>query len=290
MKTTVLSILLLAVSFNTGCVGEKAPEPEGVFTMRDAAYEAEEAPAPAEPDVQSVTLARKLIKTVNLELEARDTEAVAQQLQNLASELNGFVSSISLQRYQEVPHFDLTLRVPTDRLDEALGKIKEMSVRVEAEHVNTQDVTERFIDLEARLRTLGATETELQALLTESRQRAYKVGDIMEIYEQLTEIRSNIEQIQGQLNALENLASLSTIQISLRPTVSAKPVVPEAWRPADTIRNAARTLVEFLQGLVDFLLNVVIVIVPGIIIIGLPLWGLVHLWKRYRKAKMRRGE
>ena len=104
----------------------------------------------------------------------------------------------------------MTLRVPVERLEEALSAIRKLAGRVEREQQRVEDVTDRFVDLEARLRTLRATEAELQALLAESRQKARKVEEIMAVYRELTEIRSQIEYNKA-LAALQQATS-TTLQ------------------------------------------------------------------------------
>jgi hypothetical protein len=145
-------------------------------------------------------------------------------------------------------------------------------------------VTDRFIDLEARLRTLRATEAELQALLAESRQKARKVEEIMAVYRELTEIRSQIEQIEGQRNALDKLATLSTINLVLSPTEGAKPVAGGAWNPGETVRASVRTLVAILRGLGTMAIYLGVVFLPLALLAGLLAWLVRRVWKRMRPA------
>jgi len=106
----------------------------------------------------------------------------------------------------------------------------------------------------------------------------------MEVYRELVEIRSQIEQIRTQLNSYDKLAALSTINLELVPTEAAKPVVPtDEWHPGDTVRSSARTLVGFLRWLVSFTIYAVIVLLPVLLVIGVVLWALVRLWRRVRR-------
>lgn len=256
-----------------------------------------EAPAPAavpepdsearagEPQAAPVPVARKLVRTVDLEIEVRDPEKASAEVQGLAGRLGGYVAGVDAQRQEDGTLYSrMTLRVPVERLDEALSAIKKLAVRVQREQQRVEDVTDRFVDLEARLRTLRATEAELQALLAESRQKARKVEEIMAVYRELTEIRSQIEQIEGQRNALDKLATLSTINVVLAPTEGAKPVADGAWRPGETVRASVRTLVAVLRGLVAFAINFVIVVLPLVLLGALLLWLVRRIWRRVRPA------
>lgn len=267
-----------SVAFRTA----EAPPP-----ARDAAVQGrvpQAAPATAAAAKRAPAIPRKLIRTFDLQLEVRDTEGAAKQVQALVSRLGGFVASASGERRGEVFYYSMTVRVPVERVEDALAAIRALAVRVNREQQQVEDVTDQYIDLDARMRTLEATEAELRALLAESRQRGRKVTEIMEIYRELVEIRSQIEQIRTQLNSFDKLAALSTIKLELVPTEAARPVMPgDEWRPGDTMRSSARTLVGFLRWLVSFAIFAVIVLLPVGLVIGVVLFALRKVWLRVRK-------
>lgn len=228
---------------------------------------------------------RKLVKTVDLEMRVADTTGTAEKLRALADSMGGYVSAMSADRRNDLLYYSLTLRVPVDRLEEALQKVKALGERIESESIKTEDVTARWVDLDAQLTTLRATETELRQLLSEARQRQQKVEDIMAVYKQLVEIRTSIEQLQGEQQALARLTSLSTINVALVPTEAARPIVVEGWNPGGTLRNSFRNLVGALQWLVDVAIVLLIVVLPIGLAILLPVWLLVRLWGRLRQQR-----
>lgn len=289
MKTAVcigLALALLSCSKQEAAPSreESAPAsaPAPASRASSTAQTAEgQAAEPARVQVQAEA-GRKLIRTVDLELAVKDTEKAAEQVQALAASLGGFVSDVSAQRSESLMQYEITLRVPADRLDEALAGLRRLAVRIDREQLSTEDVTDRFVDLSAQVRTLQATEAELRELLAESRERARKVDDVMAIYRELTSIRGQLEQIQGQINALEKLAALSTVHLRVRPDSVAAPIVRgDEWRPLETIRTSLRTLVKLIQNLADIAIVVVIVIVPVVLPIVLLIW----LVKRRRKRR-----
>jgi hypothetical protein len=229
-------------------------------------------------------VARRLVRTVDLELTVRHTTEAAQELERLAARLGGYVANVDGQRQEEVMRWSLSLRVPPERLDEALAAAKSMAVRVDREQQKVEDVTDQYVDLDARLRTLTATEAELRGLLAESRQRQRKVEDIMAVYTELTEIRSQIERIQGQLLSLQKLVAFSTLNIGLNPVASARPLVTEGWQPGDTARGSARTLIDILHALGDFVIFAVIVLLPVGLILVFAVWLIRRLWRRLRRG------
>jgi hypothetical protein len=290
-----LLVLLAACLAVTSCgaerVSDRAAPMAEAGAAGDLAYAAQERSQPAADSGAAPPPAplaqRKLVKTVDLELRVRDTEATAARLRDLAERQGGYLAAMNASRRNDLLHYTLTLRVPVERLEETVALVKEGAERVEREAIRTEDVTDRFVDLEARLRTLRATEDELRQLLAESRERARKVDEIMAVYQQLTTIRSQIEQIQGQLQSLGALAALSTVNVQLVPTEAARPLVAAGWQPGDTVRGALRTLVSALQGLADLAIVLLIVGMPLLVAIALPVWlavRLVRRWARRRRA------
>ncbi len=276
-----LAVLIAAVLV-AACSGPErfvAEEPAPAQAP-SAAPEAEAAEAPARA-VDN----RKLIKTVDLHLQVADTEAAAEQVQELAREISGYVAAVNAHRRGSLLHYQITIKVPVEQLEAVVDRIKAIAVEVQRENLETEDVTDRFVDLEARLRSLHATETELQGLLAESRSRGHKVEDIMAIYDQLTEIRTRIEQLQAQLNSLDNLTTYSTVNLQLTPTEAAKPIVADRWQPSATVRSSFRTLLGALQSLADFLIVFVIVWLPIGLLIAVPLWLLFKLWQRVKSGR-----
>jgi len=275
-RLTILSVfLLLAVG---GCAKERVPAAPDYAVNMVMAEESRGVPegvtGSAPPTAPAVV--RKLVKTVDLDIVVADTDAAAKEAQALAVRLGGYVGAVNAFRMEELLHYSLNLRIPVERLDEAILALKALAVRIDREAQRVEDVTDRYVDLDARLRTLKATEAELQALLAESRKNARKVEEIMAVYRELVEIRSRIEQIQGQLLALEKLADLSTVNVNLRPTESARPVTGGGWQPGDTLRGSVRMLVALLKGLGDFAIFAVIVLLPLGVVLWL-VWRLVLL-------------
>ena len=290
----VLSLLFLLLG---GCqqLEPEAPtiaaEERQAAPMPDAAVPVQaSAPAPAPAAATPSVRSRKLIRRLELHVVARDTEPTARSLQDLAASLGGFVSDLNANRVEGVLHYQMTLRVPADRLDRAREEIRRIVLRVESEQMSTEDVTDQYVDLDARMRSLQTTESELRELLSESRERARKVSDVMEIHRELTGVRTQIEQIQGQLNTLQNLVGFSTIHLSLRPDAVGKPLVAEGWRPSDTVRNAFRNLVEFLQGIADLLIVLVVLGLPVALVILVPVLLLRWAWKRWGRAQVKTRE
>ena len=228
---------------------------------------------------------RRVIRNAELSLVVSDTRATAERLVRLADSLDGYASDLQADRREELIYYRIVLRIPASRLDATLSAIKALAVRVEREGFRAEDVTRRHVDLDARLRTLVATEAELRALLAESRSRGSDAEEIMAIFRELTEIRTRIEQTQGELDMLENQVALSTVTIELSPEAGSGPIVGERWRPGGTVREAIRTLLSALRVLADLVIYAVIVLLPILAILAVPVLVLLYLLRRALRKK-----
>lgn len=281
MRPIFLCGTILLFSLACSAEGERASREtdEGTAFPPSAAPDIGMGPSPAPARTE-----RRVVRNAELSLIVADTPAAADRLVELADTLGGYASDIRADRWDELMHYRIVLRVPAARLDQALAAVKALAVRVENEALQTEDVTEQVVDLEARLKTLVATEAELQALLAESRSRRSDVEEIMAIYRELVGIRTQIEQSRGQLEMIESRVALSTITIQLRPEAGSGPLVGERWRPGGTVRSAVRTLVDVLQGIADMAIYVAIVLVPLAVILAAP-FVLFALLRRRRTRK-----
>ena len=95
------------------------------------------------------------------------------------------------------------IRVPADRFDELLLIIEPLASKIESKNINTQDVTEEFIDVETRLKTKKELETRYLEIL----KQAKTVTDIISIESQIATVRSEIESMEGRINYLKNQVS-----------------------------------------------------------------------------------
>ena len=155
---------------------------------------------------------RQVISQASVSMEVDEVPAAVAQVRAIAESLGGFVGQLSSSGGPERQQSTMTIRVPQADFFTTLEHIKSLG-KVRSENVGSEDVTERFIDLEARLRSALREEESLLSLL----ERANQVSEILAIEHELSRIRSDIERDQGQLNFLEWRVDLSTITVSLFP-------------------------------------------------------------------------
>lgn len=284
----VIVCLMMLVWSGCGAMQSAAP---------DSSTPPMEAPAAPSADIvfaQNLLLDRKVIANADVDLVVLDTDAAVTQIETLAESVGGYISDTNLYKsnYEqgEVLRGSLTLRIPAERLDETLGALTALAVDVPTRSVSRQDVTEQYSDIEAQLRNLRATETELLTLLGEVRAKPDATPeDIIAVYNSLTEIRGQIEQIQGRKNLLDSQIALSTVTVELIPDALNQPVVVGGWRPGVIVRDAMRALVGTLQFLGSAAIWVGVYLIPLVLLALIPIvivgWLLRTLARRLQRRR-----
>jgi hypothetical protein len=267
---------------------EEAMREEGSFADSDAAGSPAAVSDVAANAVQQAQDSRVIIYTGNMSLAIDDTRQAVEAITSLANEQGGYVSGSNIYQVGEIPRGSITIRIPAENYLATLERLRALAVRVESETTNTQDVTEEFTDLQARKTNLEFTETALQELL-EERQQVGRTSDILEVYRELTNIRGQIEQIEGRLRYLANQSALSTISIELIPDVLSQPVSVAGWEPQGVAKTALQSLITALQGIVNVVIWLGVFLLPLLIILAIPLviafFIIRSFWRRYQRRK-----
>ena len=228
---------------------------------------------------------RMIIWTGDVSLIVKDAEDSLEKVEAIAKDLGGYVVNSSSWYQDDQLRARLTIRVPAEEFDAAMARLKDLAIKVENRNVSTQDVTEEYTDLDARLRNLEATETELLELLTEVRERTGKAEDVLAVHREVSNIRGQIEQVKGRMQYLEKMTAMATINIDLIPDVLAKPIVVAGWRPTGTAASALRSLVATFQRIVDAAIWLTIYVLPTLVVIALPFVILGLIWRRWRRSR-----
>src|SRR5262249_30022655 len=155
----------------------------------------------------------------NLTVEVTSPTDAQHKLVGIAESHQGFVvTSEATQRAAQdkaKPEMtvNLVLRVPASQFDSVIEQVRAVGVRIIDEKVSGQDVTEEFMDLEARIKNQKALELQFLEIM----KRAGKVEDALSVQRELAEVRTEIEKLEGRRRFLENQSSLSTINVTLQP-------------------------------------------------------------------------
>lgn len=221
----------------------------------------------------------KIIRTGSLSLRVDDAEKRMDEAKSLAKQFNGFVANSNLSERNGVKTGYITVRVPSDKYDMLVAETKKLAALVLSESSDAEDVTAQFVDLEARLKSAKAEEEQYMAIL----KQAKNVEDTLKVTQSLNEVRSRIEQMQGQMRYLTDRTDYSTLNITL--TEETKIQLPtKTWKPLETLRQTFQGLIVSLQGLVDFLIGLVIYGIGFL----LPIFLLLYLAYRLGKWLFRK--
>ena len=267
---------------------EAAAMPEAPLLGSDFATGGEEV-----SNVPGVAQERLVIKNADLAIVVKDPETRMKEISDLAVEMGGFVVSSNLyQSYYgpnktEVPEATVTIRVPSERLDEALEKIKAGSSDVQYENISGQDVTSQYVDLQSQLKAKQAAEKKLLEILD----KAEKAEDVLAIYLQVQIVQTEIEVLKGQIKYYEESAQLSAVSVRLVAEVGTQPIEIGPWKPEGAAKNAVQDLIIFFQNFVDFLIRFVLYNLPALILIGIPLYvvyvGGRAVYRRFKKPNVK---
>jgi flagellar basal body-associated protein FliL len=162
------------------------------------------------------TQERLVIENADLAIVVKDPKARMAEINALANEFGGYVVSSNLfQSFtsfgKEVPEASIVIRVPSERLDEALTRIKEDVVDIDYENRSGQDVTNIYVDLQAQLKAKQAAEAKLLEIMDQ----ATRAEDVLAIYLQVQQVQTEIEQLKGQIKYYEESAAMSSISVRL---------------------------------------------------------------------------
>jgi hypothetical protein len=218
-----------------------------------------------------------IIYTGDISIVVADTEATAAEIEALTAGMGGrVVSSSFFQSDGGAFAGTITIRVPVERFDEAMSRIQEMAMEVRRAERSSEDVTEEYVDLQARLENLEATADRVRSFLEE----ANDVEEALAVNQELSRLEAEIEAHKGRIQFLENRADFSTITVNLTPDELAQPIEVGGWRLGGAAREAVEALLGALQGLARIVVWIVIFIVPLALVVLLPLALIARLTLR----------
>jgi hypothetical protein len=303
-------VLVLGVTMLSACASAASPYPGGSYAESMSKSAAPPAPmeAPAAAMQESgyggggnsfagsattpqQAVERIVIKNADMTLVVSDPPGSMDRISKLAEEMGGFVVSADLSEYTldngvKVPQASITIRVPAEKLDQALNSIRAESDRLPiSEKITSQDVTSEYTDLQSRLRNLEAAEQQLTKIM----EQATKTEDVLSVYNQLVQVREQIEVIKGQIKYYEESAALSSVAVNLTAKEAAQPLTIGEWQPSGIVLDALQALIDALKGITKAVIWIVIFVLPVLtilfIIFVLPFILLIVFWRRRRARR-----
>ncbi len=230
------------------------------------------------------TVDRKVIKNGSLDLLVKSAEQTAKDIQGVAGRLGGFTAGVDIYNVaQDAKSGNITIRIPAEKFVVAFDEIKKFAVKVERENSSAQDITEQYIDLESRLKNFKAQEAQYLEIM----KKAYTIEDILNVSSRLSEVRGQIERLEGQLKYLTSQVEMASISVSLTEEGDVE-VFGISWRPLYVAKQALRNMIVGLAGYTDsmikfiFQLPIILLWLATIGLIILVIWKILRwIWRKF---------
>jgi len=271
----------LDISRNTGNFSESAMESANQKAVaplpsRDAAS-LSESTSGNEP----IEISKKIIRNGDLIIKVNSADGAAQKISVIATDFGGSILSSNIwEASNRAKSGTITIKVPVDRFDETVAELKKVAALVVSESTAATDVTEQYVDLEARLKNKKAEEQAFADILNRSGQ----IDDVLKVTRELARVRGEIEQLEGQKKVLDSRADMSTITVSL--SEDERITITDSWRPFQVAKDAVNALVQRVQKFVNFLIILVVTVVPVFVLYALLFWAIFLIARKiYRKLK-----
>ena len=301
MKSPIILVLAL-LCFSLSCSYQRGASTEMVAQRKDVPA-AQTAPAQTfsvTDETKKVALTqldktgesaeaadRKIIRNAEITIEVPSTTDAQHQVTSIAETHGGFiVTSEAKQRESNDPaqrtlDIKLVVRVPSNQFGRAFDEIKKLAGNTPSENVTSQDVTEDFIDLQARIKTQKALEVQFLEIM----RQANKIADALEVQRQIAEVRTDIEKLEGRKRFLENRSSLSTINVNIQTPKPVITVTETGFR--QSLREAVSDSITLASDLVLFFARFLTMMVPVTVFVLLPSALMIrYLWRRTKRIRL----
>ena len=234
--------------------------------------------SPVNPDNgQSINISdRKISKNAQLEIKVKSLDDSMNFITNKTNSYKGYIvssSSYAPNTDYETKTANISLRVPSDSLDQFLKEIKTYAKETIHESIFTQDITEEYIDVKAKITSMESSEQRLTKLLDKTE----SVKEIVEVEKELSRLRADIDSLKGRFKFIENSVVTSLVRIYIEEIPNPVSISDPSWNTRDIALDAIKALSSFGQ----FIISVIV-----FIFVFTPVWiliaGLIYGTKKLR--------
>lgn len=229
---------------------------------------------------------RKLIKTVDMNVETREYDKLLASVESKVTELGGYIESLdayngsTYYNYRSTRNANLTIRIPKDRLDEFLNAVSDLG-NVTSRSENVQDVTLTYVDLQSHRDALQTEQERLLQLL----EQAESIEDIITIEQRLSDVRYQLESMESQLRSYDNQVDYSTVSLYIDEVEVYTPVEEETtWERISTgFLDSLKSIGEGMkEAAIWFVIHIPYLVIWAIVIVII-----VLILKKIRKRTKR---
>ncbi len=218
---TIIVFVLIAVLAGCGTNGDSGYDYAGdIAPMADASSEMYEMEyentayagmaEPQQPVPPPIDVEKKIIKTAYLNLQVENLDSTKAAIDQAIPNFQAYVSQSDQTNYKGSTTVNMTVRVPSTRLEEFLLFAESQASYLHNKEVSSRDVTEEYIDIQGRLENKHKAEQRFREILGEAK----TVEEILKVEEHLRKVTEEIESAQGRLQYLNNQTALSTVKLS----------------------------------------------------------------------------
>lgn len=201
---------------------------------------------------------QKLIKESYLSFETNNLNKTYGSIMSFVKVNRGFVQNDNASKSYDRQSRNLTIRIPTENFQKTIDSISTIVNYFDTKQVSLRDVTEEFIDVEARLKAKFELEKRYLELLS----KANTVKEMIEIERELSNIREEIESRQGRLKYLNDKVSLSTLNVEFYKITAETGVTTSYGRKMwNALRSGFNALSVFFLGLINIWPFIIIILI-----------------------------
>lgn len=229
-------------------------------------------------ETAQITDERKIIYSAHLHLDVRDFDKAEKEIERLVQEQNGYIVHSVVNNYdQDQREGSITARVPQDSFQLFVDQVASIASDVKEKSTNSEDVTEEYVDLEARLSAKNTVKKRLEQFM----EQAETTEDLLNVSEQLAKVQEEIEQLQGRIQYLDNRSEYATVTLFLTEQSLKAGDIEAAdlntWAKAKQLFvNTINVMISAVSGVVVFLIGLSPLIIPLAVVAG---W-LIYVRKR----------
>lgn len=228
---------------------------------------------------------RKLIKTVDMQVETTEFDLLISKLTEKVDAAGGYIEQSDVYgdtgSYDDVRRANYTIRVPKNKLDNFLEAVAENS-NITRKSESVEDVTLQYVDVQSKKEALEVERQRLLELIAE----AQDIDTVLVIESKLTDIRYELESLESRLRTYDNQVDYSTVHISVVEVKVYTPPKPES-RLDKLVEGFTSSVKGVIEDVLDFFVGLIIIL-PYLVVWGLIIFAFVSIVKwinKKRKAK-----
>jgi len=226
-------------------------------------------------------LQRKIIYTADVELVVEDFSDLPARVEELVRQNDGYIASSNLSGSAgDRRSGTWKIRVPVERFNAFLDAARTLG-EVRRIGTNSQDVSEEYYDVEARIRNRKREEEQLLKLLAE---RTGELDDVLAVERELSRVREEVERLEGRLRVLQDLTALTTVTLTIEEVKNYVPA--EAATLGTRLRRTFTGSLESLRTTGEALLIFVVALSPWLVVFAIPaLFVAVTVRRTWRRKR-----